>query len=107
MGTDPKLPCYDHDLFHFIVAHEMPEAMPVLENYVKTNRTWPSKGLQTLAGIEADRYCWTPDVKRSAVNPLVLPTCRELMARPDLDGRARGYGKGILEELKQPVEKAP
>ena len=107
MGTDPKLPCYDHDLFHFIVAHEMPEAMPVLENYVKTNRTWPSKGLQTLAGIEADRYCWTPDVKRSAANPLVLPTCRELMARPDLDERARGYGKGILDELKQPVEKAP
>lgn len=99
--------CYDHDLFHFVVAHEMPEAIPVLENYVKTNRTWPSQGLKTLAGIEADRYCWTPDVKRSAANPLVLPTCRELMARPDLDDRARGYGKGILDELKQPEAKAP
>ena len=94
--------CYDHDLFHFVVANEMLEALPVLENYVKTNRTWPAKGLQAIAGIEADRYCWASDVKRSPANPLVLPTCRELMTRPDLDERMRGEARKLLDELKQP-----
>ncbi|HAS84244.1 MAG TPA: hypothetical protein DCS43_16590 [Verrucomicrobia bacterium] len=91
--------CYDHDLFHFVVVYELLEALPFLEHYVKTNGTWPYRGIKTMAGIERERYCWTAPVKSGRVNPLVLPSCRELMRYYGNNTHGESYGKQILAEL--------
>ncbi len=91
--------CYDHDLFHFVVVYELLEALPFLEHYVKTNSTWPYLGTRTMAGVEGPRYCWTSPVKSGRANPLVLPSCRELMQHSGQKLHVEMYGKQILTEL--------
>ena len=90
--------CYDHDFFHYIVAFELEGAIPYLEHYAKTNRSWPYRGVKSLGGIEKCRYCWQSDVKRGRVNPLAIPSIQELVETDK--SSVKEHGAKILKELE-------